>query len=99
MIEGVGNAVDLHIAYTKVVLIAAFMILQFKGTSYFEYACSEERFHSFGAVSLLLWHAILKAKSVDCSQESLDPRLRSIDVLGLSLPDSRLKQMSQFRMG
>jgi len=79
--ECLGNAVDLRVAYFEGLPIAAVFILHFKGTSYFKYGCSDERFHRLGGVPLLLWRAILNAKSVgsrafdlgrsDCDQHGL----------------------------
>jgi len=62
--ECLGDAADLRVAYKKNIPIAALLILHFKGTSYFKYACSDERFHHLGAVPFLLWRAILRAKSI-----------------------------------
>jgi hypothetical protein len=64
VLESLGDAADLRLAYIKDTPIAAVLVLHFKGTSYFKYGCSDERFHSLGAMPLLLWRAILKAKSV-----------------------------------
>jgi len=62
--ECLGNAVDLRLAYFKGLPIAAVLTLHFKGTSYYKYGCSDERFHRLGGVSFLLWRAILHARSV-----------------------------------
>jgi len=59
-----GEAVDLRLAYMKNVPVAAVMALHFKGTSYYKYGCSDERFHKIGAMPFLLWRAIVGAKSI-----------------------------------
>ena len=64
LLNCMGEAADLRIAYMKDVPVAAVLVLQFKDTSYYKYGCSDERFHKLGAMPFLLWRAILKAKSV-----------------------------------
>jgi hypothetical protein len=64
VLDCLKDAADLRLAYLNGIPIAAVLILHFQGTSYFKYGCSDERFHSYGAIPLLLWRAILKAKSV-----------------------------------
>jgi hypothetical protein len=63
LLECMKDAADLRVAYMKDIPIAAILVLHFLETSYFKYGCSDERFHSYGAFPLLLWRAILKAKS------------------------------------
>ncbi len=64
LLNCMGEAADLRIAYMKDVPVAAVLVIQFKDTSYYKYGCSDERFHKLGAMPFLLWRAILKAKSV-----------------------------------
>ncbi len=64
LLSCVGEAVDLRLAYMKNVPVAAILVLHFKGTSYYKYGCSDERFHKIGAMPFLLWRAIVKAKSI-----------------------------------
>lgn len=64
LLECMKDSADLRVAYLKEMPIAAIITLHFLGTSYFKYGCSDERFHSYGAIPFLLWRAILKAKSV-----------------------------------
>lgn len=64
LLKCMKDAADLRLAYLKDIPIAATLVLHFRDTSYFKYGCSDERFHSSGALPLLLWRAILNAKSV-----------------------------------
>jgi hypothetical protein len=64
LLDSMGNAVDLRVAYMEKTPVAAVLILHFKDTSYYKYGCSDERFHHLGSVPFLLWRAILNAKSI-----------------------------------
>jgi hypothetical protein len=64
LLKCMGEAADLRLAYMKDVPVAAVLVLHFKGTSYYKYGCSDERFHKLGAIPFLLWRAIVKAKSI-----------------------------------
>src|SRR6266850_4153064 len=64
LLNCMGNAADLRIAYMNDVPVAAVLVLQFKDTSYYKYGCSDERFHKLGAMPFLLWREVLNAKSI-----------------------------------
>ncbi len=64
LLNCMGEAVDLRLAYMKDVPVASVLVLHFQGTSYYKYGCSDERFHKIGAMPFLLWRAIVKAKSI-----------------------------------
>jgi hypothetical protein len=64
LLNCMGEAVDLRLAYMKNVPVAAVWVFHFIGKSYYKYGCSDERFHKLGAMPFLLWRAILKAKSI-----------------------------------
>jgi len=64
LLNCMGDAADLRLAYFKNVPVAAVFVLHFKDTSYYKYGCSDERFHNLGGIPFLLWGAILKAKSL-----------------------------------
>jgi hypothetical protein len=64
LVERTGDALELRLAYLENVPVAAVMVLHFKDTSYYKYGCSDERFHNLGAMPLLLWRALLHAKSI-----------------------------------
>ena len=64
LLDGMGSALDLRIAYKEQIPVAAVLILHFKDKSYYKYGCSDERFHHLGSIPFLLWRAILNAKSI-----------------------------------
>jgi hypothetical protein len=64
LLDGMGSAADLRIAYMEQIPVAAVLILHFKDKSYYKYGCSDERFHHLGSIPFLLWRAILNAKSI-----------------------------------
>jgi lipid II:glycine glycyltransferase (peptidoglycan interpeptide bridge formation enzyme) len=64
LLNCMGEAVDLRLAYMENVPVAAVWVFHFNGKSYYKYGCSDERFHKLGAMPFLLWRAILKAKSI-----------------------------------
>ena len=64
LLDGMGSALDLRIAYMGKIPVAAVLILHFKDKSYYKYGCSDERFHHLGSMPFLLWRAILNAKSI-----------------------------------
>ncbi len=64
VLECMGDAADVRLAYMQNVPVAAILALHFKGASYYKYACTDERFHHLGAMPFLLWRLILKAKSI-----------------------------------
>jgi GNAT acetyltransferase-like protein len=64
LLNCMGEAVDLRVAYMKNVPVAAVWVFHFKSKSYYKYGCSDERFHKLGAMPFLLWRAILNAKSI-----------------------------------
>jgi len=58
-----GDALEIRLAYRHEIPIAAILTLQFKGTVFYKYGCSEAGFNRFGAMPWLLWRAIAAAKS------------------------------------
>jgi hypothetical protein len=64
LLDCMGEAVDLRLAYLKNVPVAAVLVFHFRGTSYYKYGCSDERFHNLDVMPFLLWRAIVKAKSI-----------------------------------
>jgi hypothetical protein len=81
VLDGMGNAVDLRIAYLGQIPVAAVLVLHFKDKSYYKYGCSDERFHHLGAIPFLLWRAILKAKSI--GSRTFDLGRTAVDQHGL----------------
>ena len=63
LLDCLGQAADLRLAYLKNVPVAAVLVFHFKDTSYYKYGCSDQRFHNLGAIPFLLWRAAVHAKS------------------------------------
>ena len=62
VIECLGSALEIRVAYKGNIPVSAILTLRFKGTVYYKYGCSDARFHQFGATPWLLWRAIEAAK-------------------------------------
>jgi hypothetical protein len=65
------NAVEIRIAYKNTTPVAAIVTLRFRQTVYYKYGASDSRFNKLGATPLLLWHAILDAKSSGATEFDL----------------------------
>jgi len=64
LVDCLGEAVELRLAYLKNIPLGAVLILHFKDTTYYKYGCSDEKFHSLGVMPFLLWRALLRAKAI-----------------------------------
>jgi lipid II:glycine glycyltransferase (peptidoglycan interpeptide bridge formation enzyme) len=62
LIQGLGEALEIRLAYKDESPIAAILTLQFRDVVYFKYGCSDARFNKFGATPWLLWRAIAAGK-------------------------------------
>jgi len=62
LIDSLGNALEIRIAYKDNIPGAAILLLRFKDVVYYKYGCSDSRFNKFGVMPWLLWHAISIAK-------------------------------------
>jgi hypothetical protein len=63
LIESLGDAVEIRVAYQDETPIASVLTLQFRDVVYYKYGCSDARFNRFGAMPWLLWRAVEAAKS------------------------------------
>ena len=61
LLDRLGDAADLRLAYRDSVPVAGVPVLHFKRTSYYKYGCSDERTHHLGVMPFLLWRAMLHA--------------------------------------
>jgi hypothetical protein len=68
LIQCQGKALEIRVAYKDELPIAAILSLQFRDVVYYKYGCSDTRFNKFGAMSWLLWSAIVSGKSVGASK-------------------------------
>jgi len=81
LIDCLGEALQIRVAFHGFRPIAAILTLRYKDTLLYKYGCSDERFHSLGGVQFLLWRSIQEAKSAglrtldfgrsDCDNEGL----------------------------
>jgi hypothetical protein len=68
LVDCMGEALDIRVAYKGVVPIATLLTLTFRNTTYYKYGCSDSRFHNLAAIPALLWNTIQAAKAAG-SQE------------------------------
>jgi len=62
LMQGLGEALEIRIAYKDGTPAAAILTLRFKDVLYYKYGSSDARFHKLGATPWLLWNAISAAK-------------------------------------
>jgi lipid II:glycine glycyltransferase (peptidoglycan interpeptide bridge formation enzyme) len=63
LIECLGSALKIRVAYKEDKAVAAMLTLRHKDTLIYKYGCSDARFNNLGSMHLLYWHAIQEAKS------------------------------------
>lgn len=66
-----GDSVKIRVASKDGRPIASIFTFSFKNKLTYKYGCSDERYHRFGAVQLLLWRAIQEAKDKNYSEFDL----------------------------
>lgn len=62
LVECLGDALEIRLAYKDGVAISGLLVLRFKDTVYYKYGCSDLRYKKFAATPWLLWRAIEAAK-------------------------------------
>lgn len=63
IVECMGDAVQVRVAFAEGQAIAAMMTLTFGSTMVYKYGCSDARMHHLGATPLLFWESIRDAKA------------------------------------
>ena len=63
LIHHQNEALEIRLAYKEETAVAGILTLQFKGTVYYKYGCSDVQFNNLGAMPWLLWNAIAAGKS------------------------------------
>ncbi len=81
LMDCLGESCTLRCAWKEGQPIAAILTLQYGKTLYYKYGASAARFHKFGAMPFLFWHAIQDA--ISCGLEELDMGRSDFDNLGL----------------
>ena len=65
LIDCLGEALHIRVAFHGSRPIAAILTLRYKDTLLYKYGCSDARFHNLGGMQLLLWRSIQEAKGAD----------------------------------
>jgi hypothetical protein len=63
LVECLGEAVKIRIAFKGDQSVAAMMTIRYKNTMVYKYGCSDARFNNLGGMPLLYWRAIQDAKN------------------------------------
>jgi Acetyltransferase (GNAT) domain len=71
LIDCLGDALDIRLAYKDSTPVAAILTLRFKGVALYKYGCSDTKYKNLGAMPMLLWRAIENAKANGASEFSL----------------------------
>ena len=71
LIDEMGEALEIRVAYKDDNPVAAILTLQFRNIAYYKYGCSDSRFNNYGATPWLFWKAITSAKSRGATQFDL----------------------------
>jgi CelD/BcsL family acetyltransferase involved in cellulose biosynthesis len=68
LVTAFGEDLKIRVATKDGLPVASILTLAHKKTMVYKYGCSDERFHRFGGMAFLFWHAIQEAKVQGCSQ-------------------------------
>lgn len=63
LIDCLGEALQIRVAFQGSRAVAAILTLRHKDTLLYKYGCSDAQFHNLGGMQLLLWRSIQAAKS------------------------------------
>lgn len=63
LVDCMGEALEMRLAYTGSLPIAAVLTLRFRNTVYYKYGCSDAKYHNLGAMPTLLWRTIEESKA------------------------------------
>jgi hypothetical protein len=66
-----GDSIKIRVASKNGQPIASILTFSYKNKLMYKYGCSDERYHRFGGMQLLLWGAIQEAKKKNCSEFDL----------------------------
>jgi hypothetical protein len=71
LIDCMGEALDIRVAYKSNLPIGAILTLRFRNTIYYKYGCSDAKFHNLGAMPALLWRTIQESKAAGSEEFDL----------------------------
>ena len=63
LVNSFGEALEIRTVVKEQIPVASILTLRFKDTVYYKYGCSDARYNNLGATPLLLWRAVVAAKS------------------------------------
>jgi hypothetical protein len=66
-----GDSIKFRVASRNGLPIASILTFSYKNRLMYKYGCSDERYHKFGGVQLLLWRAIQEAKEKNYAEFDL----------------------------
>ena len=68
LVASMGSGLEIRVARTGSIPIAAIFTLRHRGVVVYKYGCSDERFHQLGGMPFLFWKLIEEAKSAGAEQ-------------------------------
>jgi CelD/BcsL family acetyltransferase involved in cellulose biosynthesis len=71
LIKCLGDGIKIRVASKDGRPIASILTFSYKNKLMYKYGCSDERYHRFGGIQLLLWRSILEAKEKNYSEFDL----------------------------
>jgi lipid II:glycine glycyltransferase (peptidoglycan interpeptide bridge formation enzyme) len=63
LIDSMGEAMRIHVAFKAEVPVASIVTLSYKKTLVYKYGCNDLRYRNLGGTAMLFWQAIREAKS------------------------------------
>jgi lipid II:glycine glycyltransferase (peptidoglycan interpeptide bridge formation enzyme) len=81
LVAAFGEDLKIRVATKDDLPIASILTLTHKKSMVYKYGCSDARFHKFGGMAFLFWHAIQEAKDKGC--EEFEMGRSDTDNLGL----------------
>jgi CelD/BcsL family acetyltransferase involved in cellulose biosynthesis len=68
LVSCLGDQLSIQVARKKQVPIAALLTLRYRSTVFYKYGCSDEQYHSLGAMPFLFWNLIQRSKAEGVTQ-------------------------------
>ncbi len=92
LLECLGDAAQLHVAYKQTRPIASILTLFYKQTLVYKYGCSDDKLHNLGGMPFLFWKAMQEGKRLGAV--TFDLGRSEMDNAGLLTFKSRLAGVS-----
>jgi len=81
LVDCLGRQITLRVASKGGKPMASILTISFRGTVYYKYGCTDERFHNLGGLQFLLWEAIKSEK--EHGAQLLDMGRSDLEQMGL----------------